>query len=85
LVKNRRIKAVGLDTPSLDYGQSTLFESHQILNGENILGFENLENLELLPPVGTYVIALPMKIAGGSGGPLRIVALVSDQPGLYEE
>ncbi|MGH1437800.1 MAG: hypothetical protein ACRBG0_25405 [Lewinella sp.] len=50
------------------------------MNGENILGFENLENLELLFPVGIYVIALPMKIAGGSNGPLRIVALVRGQP-----
>lgn len=76
LVKNRSIKAVGLDTPSLDYGQSTKFESHQILNGDNILGFENLANLEQLPAKGAWVIALPMKIKGGSGGPLRIVALI---------
>ena len=76
LVDNRSINAVGLDTPSLDYGQSTLFESHQILNGKNILGFENLDNLELLPPKGAWIIALPMKIKGGSGGPLRIVAFL---------
>lgn len=76
LVDNRKIKAVGLDTPSLDYGQSTLFESHQILNGDNILGFENLANLDQLPSTGAFVVALPMKIKGGSGGPLRIVALI---------
>ena len=78
LVKNRNIKVVGLDTPSLDYGQSKLFESHQILNGDNILGFENLANLELLPPKGAWIVALPMKIKGGSGGPLRIVAWVAN-------
>ena len=74
--KNRKIKAVGLDTPSIDYGQSTLFESHQFLYEHNILGFENLANLDLLPPKGAFVIALPMKIKGGSGGPLRAVALL---------
>ena len=78
LVDNRSISALGLDTPSLDYGQSKLFESHQILNGDNILGFENLANLDQLPPVGAWVVALPMKIKGGSGGPLRIVAWVAD-------
>lgn len=74
--KNRNIKAVGLDTPSIDYGQSTLFESHRYLYEHNIIGFENLNNLDLLPPKGAFVIALPMKIKGGSGGPLRAVALI---------
>lgn len=76
LVANRRINAIGLDTPSIDYGQSRLFESHQILFDQNIPAFENVANLELLPAKGAIVVALPMKIKGGSGGPLRIVALV---------
>ena len=76
LVKNRKIKAIGLDTPSIDYGQSTLFESHQILFKENIPAFENVANLEKLPATGAFVIALPMKIKDGSGGPLRIVAFL---------
>ena len=58
------------------YGQSTLFESHRYLYEHNIIGFENLNNLDLLPPKGAFVIALPMKIKGGSGGPLRAVALI---------
>jgi kynurenine formamidase len=74
LVKNRKIKAVGIDTPSLDYGQSTDFMSHRLLLGENIPGFENLAKLDKLPAKGIYVVALPMKIAGGSGAPLRIIA-----------
>ncbi|SMO69559.1 cyclase family protein [Gracilimonas mengyeensis] len=78
LVENRNIKAVGLDTPSLDYGQSTLFETHQILFEANIPGFENVANLDQLPATGAYVVALPMKIKNGSGAPLRIVALVKD-------
>ncbi len=75
LVSKRRIHAIGLDTPSIDYGQSTLFESHQILFQENIPAFENLAQLDQLPAKGFGVVALPMKIKGGSGGPLRIVAL----------
>ncbi len=78
LVENRKIKAVGLDTPSLDYGQSKLFETHRILFKESILGFENVANLDQLPVEGAMIVALPMKIKGGSGGPLRIVAFVPD-------
>lgn len=78
LTTERNIHAIGLDTPSIDYGQSTLFESHQILFKQNIPAFENLANLDQLPPTGIWVAALPMKIKGGSGGPLRVVALVLD-------
>ena len=76
LVDHRRIAAIGLDTPSIDYGQSTDFRSHVILYSENIPGFENVADLDRLPPTGSFAVALPMKIAGGSGGPLRIVAFV---------
>lgn len=79
LVEKRNINAIGLDTPSIDYGQSTLFESHQILFKENIPAFENVANLDKLPPSGALVIALPMKIKGGSGGPLRIIAVLPEQ------
>ncbi|MDZ7342892.1 MAG: cyclase family protein [candidate division KSB1 bacterium] len=79
LVANRKINAIGLDTPSIDYGQSQLFESHQILFDKNIPAFENVANLDQLPAMGALVFALPMKIKGGSGGPLRIVALVSNE------
>ncbi|HEX3232269.1 MAG TPA: cyclase family protein, partial [Pyrinomonadaceae bacterium] len=75
LTTNRSIKAIGLDTPSIDYGQSTLFESHQALFAKNIPAFENLGDLSSLPAEGFLVIAMPMKIAGGSGGPLRIAAI----------
>jgi kynurenine formamidase len=76
LTQNRSIKAIGLDTPSIDYGQSTLFESHRTLFDKNIPAFENVANLDKLPIKGFSVIALPMKIGGGSGGPLRIIALL---------
>ena len=76
LVDNRSIAAFGLDTPSVDYGQSKDFRAHVILYSANIPGFENVANLGELPATGSYVVALPMKIAKGSGGPLRIVAFV---------
>ncbi len=76
LVENRRIDALGIDTPSIDYGQSTRYESHQILFAQNIPAFENVAALDRLPATGAYVVALPMKIGGGSGGPLRMVGVV---------
>jgi len=76
LVAERNIHSIGLDTPSIDRGQSSLFESHQILFKANIPAFENVANVDLLPETGFTVIALPMKIRNGSGGPLRIVAIV---------
>jgi kynurenine formamidase len=76
LVGERRIRAIGLDTPSIDYGQSTTFPAHVALFENNVPAFENVANLEQLPPSGYTVIALPSKIGGGSGGPLRIIALL---------
>jgi kynurenine formamidase len=76
LVEERRIDAIGIDTPSIDYGQSKTFETHRILYRTNMPGFENIAHLDQLPEAGSYVVALPMKIAGGSGGPLRIVAFI---------
>lgn len=72
----RRVAAVGIDTPSIDYGQSTTYQAHRRLFASNVPAFENVANLEQLPVTGAFVIALPMKIKGGSGGPLRIVALL---------
>ena len=76
IVANRPIKAIGIDTASIDYGQSTLFESHRVLYEQNLPAFENVGVLDRLPPVGATVVALPMKIKGGSGAPLRIIALL---------
>ena len=72
----RKVKAVGLDTASIDYGQSTLYESHRILYERDIPAFENLTNLDRLPARGAFIVALPMKIKGGSGAPLRAMAIV---------
>jgi kynurenine formamidase len=76
LVERRSIGAIGLDTPSIDYGQSKLFESHRILFERDIPAFENLAQLEALPETNFFMVALPMKIRGGSGGPLRAIAIL---------
>ncbi len=76
LTEERAIKAIGLDTASIDAGQSSLFESHQILCAQDVPIFENLARLNELPNKGFAVMALPMKIRGGSGGPLRAIALI---------
>lgn len=77
LIENRNIHAVGIDTPSIDYGQSQYFKTHVALMTNDIPAFENLTKLELLPEKDFNIIALPMKIKGGSGSPLRIVALLN--------
>lgn len=76
LAKERRIDAVGIDTASLDHGPSKDFIAHRVLNGANIYGLENVANLDKLPATGATVIALPMKIKGGTGGPTRIIAIL---------
>jgi kynurenine formamidase len=76
IVESRPVRAVGLDTASIDYGQSSQFESHRILYAEDIPAFENLAALDRLPATGAMIVALPMKIAGGSGAPLRAVAFL---------
>jgi len=75
----RRVHAVGIDTPSIDYGQSSTFDTHQTLFAADIPAFENVAHLSALPATGAFVIALPMKIRGGSGGPLRIVAVLPER------
>ena len=76
LLVERRVHGVAIDTASMDYGPSTDFIVHQVLNGADIYGIENLANAERLPEQGATLIALPIKIAEGSGGPVRVVALL---------
>ncbi len=77
LVEERHVGALGGDIASIDYGQSKDFIVHRVAAARNVPGFENLRGLGRLPPKGAFVIALPMKIEGGSGGPLRAIALVA--------
>lgn len=76
LVEERRVAGLGIDTPSIDHGPSADFAAHRVLAAANGVGLENLTGLEQLPPTGAVVIALPMKVEGGSGGPVRAIALV---------
>jgi kynurenine formamidase len=74
LAEERSIAAVGIDTASIDYGQSRDYIAHRVLLGRDIPAFENVADLSALPPAGAWVVALPAKVEGGSGAPLRIVA-----------
>lgn len=76
LVEERGVVMLGIDTASIDYGASTDFMAHRVSAARNVAGLENLTNLNELPPTGTILMALPMKIEDGSGGPVRVVALV---------
>ena len=75
-MRERQVKVVGIDTASIDYGHSTKFETHVALLAQSVPVFENLSDLHDLPDLGFEVIALPMKIAGGTGGPLRVIAVL---------
>lgn len=78
LVEQRGVAAVGLDTASLDPGRSTEFLAHRIAAAAGVPGFENLTNLDKVPPKGAWLLALPMKIENGTGGPLRAVAMIPE-------
>ena len=75
----RGVDAVGIDTASIDPGRSTTFEAHRELAARNVPIFENVARLAELPATGFRVVALPMKIGGGSGAPLRIVAILPEE------
>jgi kynurenine formamidase len=76
LIKQRNVKAVGIDTPSIDPGPSKDFIAHQILGAANVSIFENVAAVDRVPTKGATVFAIPMKIKGGSGAPLRIFAVL---------
>jgi kynurenine formamidase len=76
LVTRRRIHAVGIDTASIDRGQSRDFLAHRAFGSANVPIFENLAALDTLPARGAVFVGLPMKIRGGSGGPLRAMAVL---------
>jgi kynurenine formamidase len=76
LLANRKLHAIGIDTASIDFGQSTTYDTHRLLYEANIPGFENLNALDRLPATGATILALPMKIKGGSGAPLRAIAIL---------
>ena len=76
LAEDRGVAMIGIDTASIDYGKSQDFMAHRVGAAQNVANLENLTNLAELPATGSFVMALPMKIEGGSGGPVRVVALI---------
>jgi kynurenine formamidase len=76
LIHERGTRLLGIDTASIDSGRSSDFPVHRVAASQGVAGLENLTDLRKLPPTGFTVIALPMKIAGGSGGPVRVVAML---------
>lgn len=76
LIRERKVALLGVDTASIDYGQSQDFAVHRLAARANVPALENLASLSRLPATGALVFAPPVKIAGGSGAPVRVVALV---------
>lgn len=75
LVANRNISMVGVDTPSIDYGRSDIYEVHVTLFSNNIPGLENVAYLDQVPEAGTMIYAFPLKLENGTGSPVRIMAI----------
>lgn len=76
LARDRKVAGIGIDTPSVDYGPSERYETHHVTMPLNVYHVENAANLTQLPSSGFTVIVAPINVAGGSGGPTRIFALI---------
>jgi len=76
LIKERKIKGVAIDTPSIDRGKSADFKVHQILFAADKLALENIANLDKLPEVGAILYVIPMLIKDGTGAPARVFAVL---------
>jgi len=85
LVNERDCVGLGVETVGTDAGQASLFDepspAHSILHGNGRYGLQCLTNLDQLPVFGSVIVASPLKIKGGSGSPLRVIALVPDGNG----
>ena len=71
------VAMLGVDSPSTDYGSAPGFAVHGVLGAANVPALENLADLSALPRVGALLMALPIKTRGGSGGPVRVLALIA--------
>jgi kynurenine formamidase len=76
LARDKRVAAIGIDTPSIDHGPSTKFEAHHASMALNVYHIENAARLTTLPASGFEVVVAPINIAGGSGGPARVFAFL---------
>jgi len=79
LANERNVLGVGVETVGTDAGQAARFDppfpNHYIMHGSGRFGLAGLCNLDQLPPTGAVVIAAPLKIVGGSGSPVRAIAI----------
>jgi kynurenine formamidase len=84
LARDRDVLGVGVETVGTDAGQAGTFDppfpNHATMHGAGKFGLASLRNLDQLPPTGAIVIGAPLKIVGGSGSPLRVLALVEQSP-----
>ena len=78
LARYRHVYVIGVDTPSVDYGQSTSFPAHKIFTKAGISGLENVANVNKLPPKGSTIFVAVLKLVDGSGGPARVFASFQD-------
>jgi kynurenine formamidase len=76
LARDRQVAAIGIDTPSIDYGPSATFAAHRASMSANVYHIENAARLTTLPATGFEVVVAPINISGGSGGPARVFALL---------
>ncbi|MDQ5986101.1 MAG: Isatin hydrolase [Syntrophus sp. SKADARSKE-3] len=75
LTKERKIRGIAIDTPSIDYGKSQDFWVHRIICGADKLALENIANLDKLPVKGAMLYVIPMPIKGGTGAPAQVFAI----------
>ncbi len=78
LLIQRRVSGLGIDTLSIDHGPSQTFAAHRLSHGADLFHLENLADLSTLPEAGAFLIAAPMKLEGGSGGPVRVFAILPE-------
>lgn len=76
LIEERSIRGIGIDTPSVDAGSAEGFPVHGIVNGAGKYHLENLADLSRVPESGSLLIVAPIKISGGSGGQVRVWAVL---------
>ena len=84
LLEQTRPVGIGIDTASVDYGPSKDCPVHHLTMGAGIYHLENVANLDQLPATGCSVIALPLKLGGGSGAPARVIAVIPAEPGIHD-
>jgi kynurenine formamidase len=75
LLLQRKISGIGCDTMSADYGASQDFAVHHLALGAGLYHLENLADLSEVPEAGAFLVAAPIKLEGGSGGPVRVFAI----------